>query len=214
MKNIYNGFILPGETGFTGSHWLPGYLRRSHKYLFSAFGKEWGLVNVSRRTDWEFKVEALNLLSRYYKIVVNSYDSCGELIDSLSWAGRYPKKQPGLTYLVRCANNYDDIVGTPAEAMRLFRRGIIAEVIDSSHNVCSIGYCAREEKWYGWSHRAIFGFGIGDVVKEGDCVTTSGWTEEYLSENPDKDLRIPVGFQAKSMADCKRLAIAFADSVS
>jgi hypothetical protein len=33
---------------------------------------------------------------------------------------------------------------------------------------CSIGFCEREQKWYGWSHRAIHGFGIGDSVKEGD----------------------------------------------
>lgn len=23
-------------------------------------------------------------------------------------------------------------------------------------------------KWYGWSHRAVYGFGIGDTVKKGD----------------------------------------------
>ena len=23
-------------------------------------------------------------------------------------------------------------------------------------------------KWYGWSHRAVYGFGIGDKIKEGD----------------------------------------------
>jgi hypothetical protein len=34
---------------------------------------------------------------------------------------------------------------------------------------CSIGFCEREQKWYGWSHRAIYGFGIGDTVQEGDC---------------------------------------------
>lgn len=28
--------------------------------------------------------------------------------------------------------------------------------------VCSIGYSERKKKWYGWSHRAIAGFGIGD----------------------------------------------------
>ena len=34
---------------------------------------------------------------------------------------------------------------------------------------CSIGFCERDQKWYGWSHRAISGFGILSVVKRGDC---------------------------------------------
>jgi len=35
--------------------------------------------------------------------------------------------------------------------------------------ICQIGFCEKEQKWYGWSHRAIYGFGIGSVVKKGDC---------------------------------------------
>jgi hypothetical protein len=34
---------------------------------------------------------------------------------------------------------------------------------------CNHGWCEREQKWYGWSHRAIYGFGIGSEVKRGDC---------------------------------------------
>lgn len=79
---------------------------------------------------------------------------------------------------------------------------------------CSIGFCERERKWYGWSHRAIYGFGIGDVVKEGDCCASSGWTDEWLVEHPEDDLSLPIGFQAESLDDCKRMAIVFAESVS
>ncbi len=54
---------------------------------------------------------------------------------------------------------------------------------------CSIGFCAREEKWYGWSHRAIYGFGIGSTVQRGDCAYTPGTVEElFLSiVTPDED---------------------------
>lgn len=38
-----------------------------------------------------------------------------------------------------------------------------------SHNVASIGFSESETKWYGWSHRAIYGFTIGSEVKRGDC---------------------------------------------
>ncbi len=34
---------------------------------------------------------------------------------------------------------------------------------------CSIGFCESEQKWYGWSHRAIWGFSIGSKVKLGDA---------------------------------------------
>ena len=80
--------------------------------------------------------------------------------------------------------------------------------------ICTIGFCARDQKWFGWSHRAIFGFGIGDTVKEGDCTASSGWTDEWLTEHPEDDLSLPIGFVAKTLNDCKRMAIAFADSVS
>jgi hypothetical protein len=33
--------------------------------------------------------------------------------------------------------------------------------------VASIGFSEKEQKWYGWSHRAVFGFGVGSEVKEG-----------------------------------------------
>lgn len=80
---------------------------------------------------------------------------------------------------------------------------------------CSIGFSERDQKWYGWSHRAICGFTIGDTVDSEDHLCAcSGWTDEYLVDHPEQDLRLPVGFAAKSLNDCKRMAIVFADSVS
>jgi hypothetical protein len=32
-----------------------------------------------------------------------------------------------------------------------------------------LGKSAADNKWYGWSHRAVSGFGIGDTVKPGTC---------------------------------------------
>lgn len=80
-------------------------------------------------------------------------------------------------------------------------RGIEPEKADPDHSVCSIGFRAKDGKWYGWSHRAIYGFGIGYTVKEGDSLL-------------DGKNAPPVGFTAKTAEDCKRLAVAFADSVS
>ncbi len=95
----------------------------------------------------------------------------------------------------------------------IVKKGIKPEKENPTHNVCSIGFCEKEQKWYGWSHRAICGFGIGSEVKEGDCCASSGYIQEYLAGHPDDDLSLPVGFVAKDLIDAKRMAIAFANSV-
>ncbi len=94
------------------------------------------------------------------------------------------------------------------------KRGIAPELMSPGRKVCSIGFCADEQKWYGWSHRAIYGFGVGAVVAEGDCCASSGWTADYLAEHPDEDLSLPVGFKAENLDDAKRMAVAFSESVS
>jgi len=77
-----------------------------------------------------------------------------------------------------------------------------------------VGFSEKEQKWYGWSHRAIHGFKIGDIVKEGDCCASSGWTDDYIKKHPEKDTSLSIGFIAKTLEDCKKMAMAFSDSVS
>jgi len=36
------------------------------------------------------------------------------------------------------------------------------------HTVASIAFSEKKQQWYGWSHRAIMGFGIGDALFEED----------------------------------------------
>lgn len=108
-----------------------------------------------------------------------------------------------------------DYIGNPKDARFLVvKKGIQPEKAQSDHSVCSIGFNEAEQKWYGWSHRAIFGFAVGDVVKEGDCCASSGWTEEYLAEHPEEDKSLPVGFEAKNLDEARLMAVAFAESVS
>lgn len=90
-------------------------------------------------------------------------------------------------------------IGDPKWARRLIvERGIRPQLSTPDSSVCSIGYNMRERKWYGWSHRAIYGFRVGSVVTKDSC------TADVL----------PVGFRAKTLADAKRMAEAFAESVS
>ena len=64
----------------------------------------------------------------------------------------------------------------------------------------SIGFSEKEQKWYGFSHRAIHGFKIGDKCKEGDL----GVGDEYTFKPGDT---------LKTLDDCKQRAIDFAKSV-
>ena len=94
------------------------------------------------------------------------------------------------------------------------RKLILIQKAQKHNNICSIGYSPEENKWYGWSHRAIHGFAIGDVVKEGDLTNSSGFVEEYRIQHPDEDMSLPVGYKAETLNDAKRMAIAFAEAVS
>lgn len=81
------------------------------------------------------------------------------------------------------------------------KHGIDPQKIDSSHNVDSIGWSEKEQKWYGWSHRAIYGFKIGDKSSQGkvgyQTLKDKGWPTE-----------------AKTKEDCKKMAIAFVEEIS
>lgn len=106
-----------------------------------------------------------------------------------------------------------DFIGDPRMAKALVEKwGIAPEKSDPSHSICSIGWAEESQKYFGWSHRAIYGFKIGDVVKEGD--STAAPEGVSPSDSPDAKYGLPIGFVAKTKEDCRRMAIAFAQSVS
>jgi len=79
-------------------------------------------------------------------------------------------------------NDNGDYVGDKAFAKRVYDLGVEPELIDSSRNVCSIGFCDKEQKWYGWSHRAMYGFGIGSEVKRGDLAYAPTDKDDFLED--------------------------------
>jgi len=132
-----------------------------------------------------------------------------ELVDQTEYGGKGD-------LLMKSAYSLEgDYIGTTRNAHHFWKRyGITKfEKTEPDNCVCSIGFSPRQKKWYGWSHRAIFGYRVGHVVKEGDLTATSGWTEEYLKTHTD-DKPMPVGFKVMNLKDAKRCAIAFAASVS
>jgi hypothetical protein len=96
-------------------------------------------------------------------------------------------------------------VGSLAEARHTMRAGVMGAGAPAicpmkakpSATVCTIGFSSTDAKWYGWSHRAIAGFGIGDRIEEGHIAAET----------------LPIGFEAKTLDDAKRMAIAFAEAV-
>ena len=89
----------------------------------------------------------------------------------------------------------------------VIERGIQPELADPEDRVCSIGFCEKEQKWYGWSHRSRYAFGIGSTIKKGDA-GYSGTTPEELIEDhanffsdvtddPEKSLEIVAEHRAR-----------------
>lgn len=82
------------------------------------------------------------------------------------------------------------------------KHGIVSKKAKPSHQVHSIGYSEKEKKYYGWSHRAVVGFKIGDKIfepKYGDDKTP-------YTQHGKKTIR--------NIADAEKAAKAFARYVS
>jgi hypothetical protein len=95
-------------------------------------------------------------------------------------------------------NPNGDYIGEPKMAKMLADKGIIPEKSKKDHCVCSIGYSPKDKKWYGWSHRAIYGFKPGYKVKKDDS-GLDNWKPGHI---------------CKDTEESKNMAIAFAKSVS
>lgn len=76
------------------------------------------------------------------------------------------------------------------------------EANDGWGYICTIGFSEREQAWFGWSHRAICGFEIGDKIFDPnyghDLLETKRHGEEVI----------------KNLDQAKQAAINFAESVS
>lgn len=74
-------------------------------------------------------------------------------------------------------------IGNRRDALMLCKRmGIRPELRDESHNICSIGFCESDGKWYGWSHRAICGFEVGSTCEPGDCHYVPSDRQDFMND--------------------------------
>lgn len=110
-------------------------------------------------------------------------DKLQKYIDSIAYVGdSHIPDDDGKIYYSKVDGSYLTRVGMEESLNFLFEKGITENVqngYDDPKTAC-IGFNPREQKWYGWSHRAIFGFGIGSECKQGDCGFRPSNKEEFI----------------------------------
>lgn len=118
-------------------------------------------------------MEVLEVLSvRKYKA---GYEVREEIVDDREYGGDGIKMKRAYT-----PEGY--YIGDSKTAYHLCKiRGIRPELISSGSNVCFIGFCEKETKWYGWTHRGICGFTIGSTCEKDDCHYTPDNFDEIKS---------------------------------
>lgn len=71
-------------------------------------------------------------------------------------------------------------IGDKEFATKLFNYGIEPETILPEHEVCSIGFSEELQKWFGWTHRSIWGFKIGSEVKKSDIAYLPSNKQDFI----------------------------------
>lgn len=84
-------------------------------------------------------------------------------------------------YLSKIDGSYLTHVGLEQDLKFFLKKGITEQIQSGfkEKNTSNIGYNPTEKKWYGWSHRAMFGFGVGSKCKKGDCGFKPSNKEEF-----------------------------------
>jgi hypothetical protein len=84
-----------------------------------------------------------------------------EVRTELAWAGDQEDEKVLINSAYTPSGDY---IGDPQLAARLIEYGIAPELRTQHSQTCTIGYSAAKGKWFGWSHRGLCGFGIGDKL--------------------------------------------------
>jgi len=137
-----------------------------------------------------------------------------ELVDNLEYMGKTQKKHvqsDGRFMIMRSArtNQGNYYLGSSRDAYCLFVTLGLTEVQPGPDcNVCTIGFSKSEGLWYGWSHRAIVGFGRGHRLFDPEWKPIDGSDVEEI------DYRQRGENVITSFTEAKQAAIAFAEYVS
>ena len=110
-------------------------------------------------------IKGKSIQKKVSKKLVNFINSIANIEDS-----KIPNDDAKI-YTSKIDGSYLTRVGMENELSFLLKKGI-TELIQDGYGepkTSCIGFNPIEQKWYGWSHRAIFGFGIGSECKQGNC---------------------------------------------
>lgn len=69
----------------------------------------------------------------------------------------------GMIYYSKFDDSYITRVGMESHVKFLAKREITENLTNG------VGFSPKDNMWYGWSHRAIFGFTVGSTCNKGDC---------------------------------------------
>jgi len=74
-----------------------------------------------------------------------------------------PQQQPVGNSLISTKKKKDDIQSI------IKKRELINIEQVGTNNKCFIGFCVREQKWYGICNDNVYGFGVGTELNKNDC---------------------------------------------
>ncbi len=80
------------------------------------------------------------------------------------------------TYYSKYDDSYMTLVSMKENLQWLADKEITEEL---THGV---GFSPKDNKWWGWSHRAAYGFTIGSECKKGDCNYVASTPEELIED--------------------------------
>lgn len=91
----------------------------------------------------------------------------------------------GKIYYSKVDGAYLTRVGMENDLNFLLKNGVTDKIQDGygEPKTCCIGLNPTEQKWYGWSHRAMCGFGIGSECIKGSCGYSSSNKKDFHEEN-------------------------------
>lgn len=162
------------------------YLGLSQKHLTDAFVQysKLGFTAESKSALVSFDFQSIS--SQYNGTVLSeNYENplYNVITESIPVGAYGNEEEMTMTY---CTNKNGDYIGDKETAEYICdEKGIAPELASPKHSVCSIGFCKRERKWYGWSHRAMSGFEKGDVVYPGHCAYQASNMEEFKKSLKD-----------------------------
>jgi len=198
FNTVYNGFWFFGESGFTGGSFFGNtkYTLAQSITIFQVPGwfpfwkyREFGFTRWAPRKD-SYKEEIIESLSEHFDVFLDVYDDCGELKEHIPWSSHLDQNNGLVSLFSRLDGSY---AGCPRNGQFYLDKGLTQ--LQASHPFdkdketisTSLGFNEEDQKWYGWSHRAFYGFTIGSSCKKGDCAYIPDSADELYNDLVDEE---------------------------